>query len=741
VPPTAHRRQLQFVRKTASEQRFGHAWGVQGYVRVDGDSPLDVSVDWDEVWLPLVTNLRETVSTQQGRQKVRDAFLPLLDDAALDDLPGQLDAALNASTRPEQVAADLTVVSAAAELFMLPWELLPIGERPLGVCPGAVVHYRMAHVAVREVATPTEGRLLFCWSVSAGAVLEREHLDAITETVGKSWVRFDPGTDVLGHASFQAVRDALERGRNEGRPYTVLHVLCHGAKRGETTSLCLTEPGGSEVQHVVGDELLSLLAPFADTLQLVVLAACHGADGGAEEGSLVQYAHGARVPAVLGSRVQLSTFSSVRLCRSLYGALTRPSAEPISLDEAFISARLALNEPGHASWASMQLFVGYDTRRPLYPFGIAPKTGRARIPRVAWLALPALVSWTGLPDPLESQARDRLLVPLVVTPLETAQTAIATLEPGDLVQQRPLWPSRIRRLARSGARAIVVDLHLGAPLPADAEIAAAVREVGIPVIFAARRDPTTDRFQRAGSPVLVEAAQFGHPEATTQWPTGRLLGAPARIADATEDGRALLTMSLAAYQRLMHPADDAVAYPISGGVVVGQQRFPARAGELHPWWVDAYPAFDVTALDELPECQDEHDQACQWGPASGRVVFLGTRWGGVDYHVLHDGSWGGGVVFHAALMESLLAHRLATPMPPLGSPLFSGAVALLGWTARLRTGGQPSHAALIAPALALLTAAALVWAGWWAPLLVPMLGGGFGWWLAGREAAARAAHG
>ena len=74
MPPTAHRRQLQFVRKTASEQRFGHAWGVQGYVRVDGDSPLDVSVDWDEVWLPLVTNLRETVSTQQGRQKVRGTY-------------------------------------------------------------------------------------------------------------------------------------------------------------------------------------------------------------------------------------------------------------------------------------------------------------------------------------------------------------------------------------------------------------------------------------------------------------------------------------------------------------------------------------------------------------------------------------------------------------------------------------------------------------------------------------------
>jgi hypothetical protein len=723
---------LQFVRKAASEQRFGHAWGVQGYVRLGSATPRELTVDWDEVWHPLVTNLRGTVGTQQGRQAVREAFLPFLDDAQLESLPATLERQLGPASGSTAVQVDLTVVSAAAELFMLPWELLPIGERPLGVCPGAVVHYRMAHVAVREVAEPAQGRVLFAWSVSAGGVMEREHVEAVTQALGPSWVKFDPATDVIAHASFQAVREALVRGRSEGRPYTVLHVLCHGARQGETASLCLTEPGGTEVQHVVGDELLSLLAEHADNLQLVILSACHGGDGGGEEGSLVQYAHSAEIPAVIGSRMQLSTISSVRLCGALYRGLVRVGEEPASLDEAFVAARLAVNEPGHASWASLQLFAAWDTRRPLYPLGRAPKSLRARIPRAALLAIPALLSWTGLVDAIEARARDSLIVPLVIAPLEPARTAIATLDPSDLIAQRPLWPHRIEALARSGARAVVIDVHLGAPQEVDAEIVRAVEEAGIPVIFAARRDQETGRFSLAGTPALAEAATFAHPEATTLWPTGRLLGAPARLADATEEGRYLLTTALEAYRQVEHPEDDTPVYPGWGSVMVGQERFPARGGELHPWWTTSYPALDVEDIDALPACTSEDDPACRWGPAQGRVVLLGTRWGGVDYHMLHDGSWGGGVVFHAALLESLLAHRLSVPLPPVVAGLFTAAIGVVGWLARRSPRGEAGWTAAVGPVVALIVAAGLVWAGWWAPVVLPAAAGLFGWWLGRR---------
>jgi len=41
---------------------------------------------------------------------------------------------------------------------------------------------------------------------------------------------FQPNVDVVPHASFKAIYNKIEQAAQEGRPYSIVHLLCHGGK-------------------------------------------------------------------------------------------------------------------------------------------------------------------------------------------------------------------------------------------------------------------------------------------------------------------------------------------------------------------------------------------------------------------------------------------------------------------------------------------------------------------------------
>jgi hypothetical protein len=152
----------------------------------------------------------------------------------------------------------LTVRSAAAELYALPWELTRLEDNDVALAqiPDCTIRYTWPTESKRVVASttaprPEGGRILFAWSPGNGSSVPwNEHLEAIEAARdgmgGDEKQRhelFDRDRDMVSHASFQAIRDRLEQAAiQENRPYDIVHLLCHGGdlENGEGTGLVFT---------------------------------------------------------------------------------------------------------------------------------------------------------------------------------------------------------------------------------------------------------------------------------------------------------------------------------------------------------------------------------------------------------------------------------------------------------------------------------------------------------------------
>lgn len=275
----------------------------------------------------------------------------------------------------------VTIRSAAAELYVLPWELLELGRSGLFLSdvPGLLLRYDWPQVRAVDDKVPAgerRGRVLFAWSAAGGGVPASEHLAALRTALGE---RFEPERDVLGHVTMDALRDALGVG---GPPIDALHLLCHGAAAGGGFGLALNNPDDpSDPEVINADELGRLLARHAHEVRMVVLAACDSGNMGAlgnHVGSIAQRLHRAGVQVVVGSRFPLSAAGSVAFTRTFYARL----AGGAPLAEAFMAARDALR----VDWASIQLYGGAgegDEARLLRP-------GTARAPPPAPTPAPPL---------------------------------------------------------------------------------------------------------------------------------------------------------------------------------------------------------------------------------------------------------------------------------------------------------------------------------------------------------------
>ncbi|HNN98275.1 MAG TPA: CHAT domain-containing protein, partial [Pseudomonadota bacterium] len=282
---------------------------------------------------------------------------------------------LTACARGERVV--LTIRSAAAELYALPWELLTIKSsgQHLGELPSLLLRYEWpesATVPEQPSPRPAGGRILFAWSAAGGAVPAADHQAALQQSCSAGCHPFDSSRDVLAHASLLRLRECLTQAQRSGEPIAVLHLLCHGAAVGSTFGLALDSDEAGEARAVLdAGRLRQLLTPFAGMLRLVVLSACDSSNSGVlgnQLGSVAQALHRAGIATVLASRYPLSVAGSIELTRVLY---QRVLVNLDSFEVAVLRARAELSkDQRHIDWASLQLYArssdGEDTRPVIF---------------------------------------------------------------------------------------------------------------------------------------------------------------------------------------------------------------------------------------------------------------------------------------------------------------------------------------------------------------------------------------
>jgi hypothetical protein len=270
----------------------------------------------------------------------------------------------------------VTLRSSAAELYSLPWELLPLKSGVfLGELEGLLLRCEWPDSpSQHEQPSPRAegGRILFAWSAAGGAVPASEHAQALAAACRAGSHPWNAESDILAQASLEQLVQRLKEARDTGPPIHVLHLLCHGVPVGSGFGLCLN--GRDVAVAVDAQQLRRHLAPFAGMVRLIVLAACDSANAGAlgsHLGSVAQSLHRCGFQAVVASRHPLSIEGSCTLTASFYHALL---SEPASVESAFLAARqqLALSETGQGAerrrldWASVQLYSrhgeGEDTR-------------------------------------------------------------------------------------------------------------------------------------------------------------------------------------------------------------------------------------------------------------------------------------------------------------------------------------------------------------------------------------------
>jgi CHAT domain len=306
----------------------------------------------------------------------------------------------------------LTVRSAAAELYTLPWELLPLEAtgQCVGELPGLLVRYEWPEthtVPQKRARDASRRRLLVAWSAAAGEVPASEHVDAIGAACRAAGWDFKPSRDVIQHASLGKLADALDQANSEGAPVGALHLLCHAGRAGQTWGLMLnSEEAEDDGVAVDSWRLRQLLAPHADTLRLVVLAAC-GSAHGREFDSVAQALHRAGIQSVVASRFPLSVTGAIRAAQTLYDAAL---AQHTTLEEAFLLTRKQLaRDAARLDWAGFQLYARGADGHETYPFraprpegttveGTPPSGSRDDLDR---LDLPALLK-------LQTQVRGTL---------------------------------------------------------------------------------------------------------------------------------------------------------------------------------------------------------------------------------------------------------------------------------------------------------------------------------------------
>lgn len=359
MPPTPksapHRLVLEFSRTQRAADPYSFDFRPQTYtLRSDGGELEESEFPWTPEVLADLQHARNPNSPPEILHRLGHTLRTFLARAGWT----LHENTILTATRAHQ-PIDLTIRSSAAELYAVPWELLTL-KGPgqfLGSLPGLVIRYEWPGTKTAPDRTPglRRGRVLFAWSAATRAVPAGPHLAALQAAFRALPGSFDPSRDVLAHASLAGLRDALTRAGTDGQPIDALHILCHGGPIGETCGLVLDDGSGGFVTVDAG-RLQQILAPHADMLRMVVVAACESSTyrPGNHLASVAQMLHRAGIPAVVGARTPLSTAGSIQFTEAFYAALV---ADRKPVEQAFLAARDTLAaDATHRDWSSLQLY-------------------------------------------------------------------------------------------------------------------------------------------------------------------------------------------------------------------------------------------------------------------------------------------------------------------------------------------------------------------------------------------------
>jgi hypothetical protein len=309
---------------------------------------------WDEVE-KLRAEFLHADPTSAARKRMGDLLHRFLEDVLkeLDGWKSYEKALLDAEAK--KAPFRLRFRFSAGELFSLPWPLTTLcNRRSLGSIMPNPLQFEWANDNRVPRASPNPGRVLFAWSDAGDYVSEELHLAALQ----KACPDFNRKEDELKDLTLDSLRDKLEKARKEGRPFRILHILCHGGPTpGGTFGLVWTDPDRpGRPARVDGDRLCDVLGPYQRDLQAVVLSACHGSNPGqvgSMFGGVAHDLHRLGIPVVIASLMPLTVNGSIRMTGALYEALCQ---HKLPIDEAFQKAHEALS-PSSLDWASLQFFV------------------------------------------------------------------------------------------------------------------------------------------------------------------------------------------------------------------------------------------------------------------------------------------------------------------------------------------------------------------------------------------------
>jgi WD40 repeat protein len=365
---------LEFARVQKAGDPYGFRFEEQEYwLRQKGGGVKTARFPWNEQLMADLQALAREEPDPEVARRLGEQLRRFLDELDW----GGYELALRGRRAPR-----LVVRSAAAELYALPWELVTVegSGQHLVDLPGSSLRYEWPGERERQEAGAAvqEGRVLLAWSAAGGRVPMEGHLRALEQASQQGDFSFDGQRDVLGRVSLRSLEQRLKSSRE---PVSVLHVLCHGsaveASASRLYGLAWNAPReGDGVEVVDGGRLAAVLAPYADTLRMVVLCACHGGDGGklaSHLGSVAQALHRVGIEMVVASRLPLSVEGSVLLAETLYEQLLGESS---SLEEAIGAARRRLRVEGRGlDWASLQLYARGDGDADSRPVALRPYRG------------------------------------------------------------------------------------------------------------------------------------------------------------------------------------------------------------------------------------------------------------------------------------------------------------------------------------------------------------------------------
>lgn len=367
---------IELVRSQDGADRYRFDFTAQKYKRRVGPGTYQESLlPWSQRVLDALRGLNPRSRNPEDAQYLGDLLRAFLAPLGWDADERELERALKAGRE-----VYLTLRFAAAELYALPWELVTLrnSRRHLGAVPGCHILYEAPRDEEPFEASPAppveEGRLLFAWSDAGGDVPLEEHFTAIQDACRRSAYSFDARADVVDHVSLAGLGRVLKESR---KPVAALHILCHGGPRGQVYGLHWSSADPSaEADLIDAASLRELLAPYAESLRLVVLCACKSGDAGMLDshlGGVAQGLHAIGIRAVIASRLPLSVEGSHLLTKALYESLL---VRHTSLQRALAAAREELKLlPNTLDWATLQLYARQDEPLQQFPFVFRPYQG------------------------------------------------------------------------------------------------------------------------------------------------------------------------------------------------------------------------------------------------------------------------------------------------------------------------------------------------------------------------------